>query len=329
MKNFFLLILSIILIFSSCKKTEKQILSGGKIVYNAENYILKKARCANSGDENSVGLNTMNLFFASSSIKMDEDGISGTGIVLALTTFSLSDTLQEGVYNIENFVSEKNILSDSSYFKIITKEDTLTVKISGGYMEIKNDLELKKRFEFHFISENGDSVTGYFAGAVPYNLMFDQPAVAQIMVDAVEYQIQKGDFVRWGKLLTDTLFYYEIYFYSTNLRRTDAGKIKNGFMLILGMHSLTDNYPTNGTYRVSRNFENNTLLWGTKIGNGRWGTYWNLYRNGSSTATSNIFTGEIEFEKSENNFKIRLNLKDQNNNIISGEYDNELNVKEL
>ena len=310
---------------SACKRVEPQAQSGGKIVYNGESYGLKNVRCSNFGDENSVGFNTMNLYFASNSISMNEDNISGTGTVLALATFSLSDTLPEGIYYIENFEGEKNILSEISYLKISTKEDTVTVAISSGYMEVINDSKLSKRFEFHFVAENGDSITGYFAGAVKYNLLYDQPTVAQISVDTVVYQIQKGDFVSWGKLLNDSLCYYEIYFYSTDLRRTDEGKIKSGFALIVGIHSLSSTFPQNGTYQVSRHFEDNTLLWGTKIGNGKWGTYWNLYKNGSSETNANVVLGEISFEKLEDNFKIILNLKDQNQNLIVGEYDYELN----
>ena len=313
----------------ACKKVEKPAQSGGKIIYKAENYGLKNARCSNFGDENFVGLNTMQLFFASSSVNMSEDGISGTGTILALATFSLSDTLAEGIYNVENFTSEKNILQDSSYLKIVTKEDTITIAISGGYMVVKNDLALNKNFEFHFVDAKGDSITGNFAGAVKYNLLYDQPTVAQISVDNVYYQIQKGDFVHWGKMLNNSLFYYEIYLYSSDLRRTDTGKIKSGFVLILGIHSVSDTYPLNGTYQVSKHYENNTLLCGTKISNGRWGTYWNVYKNASSTANSNIISGDISFEKTENNFKIIFNLKDQNNNMITGEYNNEMNILDI
>jgi len=313
----------------ACKNVEKQAISGGKIVYNAQSYGLKNARCSNFGDENDIGLNTVNLFFASNSITMNEDTIYGTGTILSLATFSLSDTLPTGIYNIEDFKNEKNILPENSYLKIITKEDTLTVAISGGYMLVSNDLQLNKRFEFHFVAANGDSITGNFAGAVQYNLLYDQPAVAIISVDNTDYQIQKGDFVRWGELLDKSLFYYEIYFYSADLRRTDAGKIKSGFVLTLGMNSTAPDFPPNGTYNVSRNIEDNTLLWGTKIGDGKWGTYWNLYQNGTSASNSNIFTGDISFEKNENNFKIVLNLKDLNGKMITGEYDNELNIKEL
>ena len=323
------LFLILIVCFSACKKVEKLAQSDGQIIYNAEKYGLKNARCSNYGDENSVGLNTMNVFFASTSITMNEDGISGIGTVLALATFSLSDTLQEGIYYVENFAAEKNILRDSSFLKISNKEDTVTLVISGGYMIVKNDLELNKRFEFHFVTANGDSITGHFGGAVRYNVLYDQPAVAQISVNTVDYQIQKGDFMRWGKLLNDSLFYYEIYFYSSDLRRTDTGKIKNGFAMIIGIHSKSADFPPNGTYQVSRNYENNTLFWGTKIASGKWGTYWNLYKNGSSISNSNVYAGEISFERTGNNFKITLNLKDQNINQITGEYDNELNIKEI
>jgi len=323
-KNILFLIL--IVCFSACKKVEQQAQSGGKIVYNGENYGLKNARCSNFGDENGVSLNTMNLYFASNSITMNEDGISGTGTILALSTFSFSDTLPEGKYYVENSVGEKNIFSDDSYLQIRTKEDTLTVAISGGYVEVKNHLKLGKSFEFHFVCENGDSITGHFAGAVRYNLLFDQPAVAQIRVDTIDYQIQKGDFVRWGKLLDNSLYYYEIYFYSVDLRRTDAGKIKSGFALILGIHSTSVDFPPNGAYQVSRIYENNTLLWGTKIGSGRWGTYWNFYRNASSADTSNILTGDISFERTGNNFKIILNITDEKRNLITGEYNYELRV---
>jgi hypothetical protein len=322
---FFLLIS---LFFPACKKIEKQISSGGKIIYNAENYALKNARCSNFGSESTSGLNAMNLFFAAHSITMNEDAISGTGAILAISTFSLSDTLPDGIYNVEDFVSEKNILKESSFFKIISKDDTLTVKISSGYMLIQNAPLLNKRFEFHFVTENGDSITGDFMGTVIYNSLYDKPAVAQFSVDTIDYQIQKGDFVSWGKLFSDSLFYYEIYFYSTNFRRTDAGKIKSGFVLTLGFNSLSENFPPNGTYAVSRKIENNTLLWGTKIANGRWGSYWNLYKNASVTANFNILSGNITFEKRENNFKIVLNLKDQNNSIL-GEYNNELNIKDF
>ena len=328
MKNI-LFISLIIMCFSACKKVEPQAQSGGKIVYNGENYGLKNVRCSNFGDENGVGLNTMNLYFASNSISMNEDGISGTGTILALATFSFSDTLPEGIYYIENSIGEKNIFLDDSYLQIRTKEDTLTIAISGGYMEVKNDAELNKRFEFHFVAENGDSVTGNFAGAVRYNLLYDQPAVAQIRVDTIDYDIQKGDFMCWGKLLDNSFYYYEIYFYSADLRYTDAGKIKSGFVLIIGMHSTKADFPQNGTYQVSRNYENNTLLWGTKIGQGKWGTYWNLYQNGSSSTNANVLSGEISFEKLEDNFKIILNLKDQNQNLIVGEYDYKLNIREL
>ena len=319
----------IVMCLSACKKVEQPAQSGGKIVYNGENYMLKNARCSNFGDENSVGLNTMNLYFASNSITMNEDGISGTGTVLALATFSLSDTLPEGIYYVENSVGEKNILPDNSYLEIRTKEDTLTVAISGGYMIVKNDLKLNKRFEFHFVAENGDSITGNYAGAVRYNLLFDQSAVAQIRVDTIDYQIQKGDFVRWGKLLDNSLYYYEIYLYSADLRRTDAGKIKNGFVLNIGIHSTSADFPPNGTYNVSKKYEDNTLFWGTKIGDGKWGTYWNLYKNGSSVSNSNVFTGNILFEKTDDKFKIILNLKDQAQNLITGEYNEELRIKNV
>jgi len=334
MKNILFLTL-LIVCFAACNKVIKPAQSGGKIVYNGENYGLKNARCSNFGDENGIGLKTMNLYFASNSINMSEDGISGTGTILALAMFSLSDTLPEGIYYVENYIGENNILTDNSYLTISSKTDTLTLVISGGYMIVKNDLELNKRFEFHFVAENGDSVTGNYAGAVRYNLLYNQPTVAQISVDTVDYQIQKGDFVRWGKLLDNSLYYYEIYFYSTDLRRTDAGKIKSGFVLILGINSTSADFPPNGTYKISKNYENNTLLWGTKIGEGKWGTYWNLYKNGSSSASSNVYAGEILFERTENNssspfqVKIILNLKDQAQNLITGEYNNELNIKEL
>ncbi|MDR1543538.1 MAG: hypothetical protein LBS50_03825 [Prevotellaceae bacterium] len=321
-----LLAISIFAAFFSCKKIEKTAVSGGKIVYKSENLPLKNARCENFGAEQESGLKTLHLFFHSSTITMNEDETKGTGTILALEIISLSDTLQNSVYQISENFEDKTISKENSYLTIISKEDTITISLSDGYFNIENDNELSKKFSFHFISENGDSISGNFRGAVSYNLLYDMPQVAVFQIDTVNYAIQKGNMFRWGKILDKNLFYYEILFYSTNLRRTDAGKIKSGFELVLGMHSLSSDYPQNGVYLVSRTYENNTLLGGEKIGNANWGTLWNFYTNGSASKRSIVVSGDVNFERDGDNFKISLNLKDMENNTITGEYDGELKI---
>ncbi|MDR0830416.1 MAG: hypothetical protein LBN95_09965 [Prevotellaceae bacterium] len=321
---------SVVLIFFSCEKPEKEAVSGGKISYLSENYSLKKARIENYGDDDADGLKTLQLFFVSSNITMDEVKTSGTGTIFALEIRSLSDSLQNSVYQISDNFDDKTIDKENSYLKIITKEDTTNIRLSSGYLLVEDDETLFQKFEFHFIDENGDSISGNFRGKPLYNVLFDQPTVAQISVDITDYQIQKSDFLRWGKFLNNELYYYEICFYSADLRRTDDGKIKSGFVLNIGINSLSSDYPQNGTYQVSKNNEANTLLAQTKIGTATWGTYWNFYTSGSSTPQrGNVVSGSINFERIDDNFKITLNLKDHENNIISGEYDNVLNIRTM
>lgn len=316
---------AVIFCFFSCKKIEKVTVSGGKIVYQGENLPIKNARCENFGTVESAEFKTLRLFFHSPTIKMNEDATSGTGTIFALEIRSLSDTLQNSVYQISENFENKTIAAENSYLKIISKEDTVTVKISNGYLNIENDGELGKKFDFHFISKNGDSISGNFRGTVLYNVLHDMPQVAVFQVDTVEYAIQKGNMIHWGKLLDKSLFYHEFYFYSTNLRRTDAGKIKSGFELVLGIHSLSENYQQNGVYTVVRTYEANTLLNGTKVGTANWGTLWNIYSNGSASKHSIIISGEAAFEHNGENFKIMLNLKDADRNTITGEYNGKLN----
>lgn len=293
--------------------------SGGWFDLGTERYTLASARVGNMGADEK-GLRRMELSAFASTITANGITMSGTGAVLLFNLYSATDSLEDGVYDIEALVAIGSC--DTARLTIYPKSggDTLRYDMSGGFLQVTS-LEWGKQLDWHMMATTGDSLVGRYTGQVFYNKHFDADTVGYLAIDTLKIALQQANVVQWGEFFTDNLYYYEYYFYSTDMRHTDAGKFYSGTMFVLGLHSASADGPTDGVYPVSKEYADQTTYYGNKSGSSFWGTYWSRFANGNSQSRGNIAKDSVTVQRDGSNYKFNFQLRDQLGNVVTGNYD--------
>lgn len=315
-----LLFVAGLLVVACGEPVEKKHQSGGWITVAGERYTLAGSRIGDVAKDDD-DMHTYHLSAYTSGITMNGVTTSGRGAIMTFELFCSGDTLSDGIYNFEEMYGASDVCDSASlivYPKSNT-EDTLLYTVTGGYVQISS-FDWGKQYDWHMLTQSGDSLVGHYVGAVLKNVHYDADTVGYLSVDTAKYALRRANVVSWGELFTEGSFYYEYYFYTTDMRTTDNGKLFSGLMFVLGVQSESADGPKSGTYAVSHDYENNTVLYGHKKGATFWGSYWVRYANGSSISRANVMKDSIEIDRNGNQYNITFHLKDQTGNAIDGTY---------
>ncbi len=318
-----LLFFMVVCLMASCHPTPITTSSGGAFTYLGERYNIKQARFEYMGIAPEHNVPVVLLQLSSSTLTVNESTLSGYGALLNLVLLvDSAHASMQGDFLVSNSWQTMTVLADSSAMIYYTqdKKDTLYTPIGGGYLTIA-PIALGKQFDLHLANLAGDSILGSYHGETYYNSSIDGDSVGYMRIDTLNYALQQGNLYHWGELFAPGIYYYEYYLYSTNMRRTDKGKYSYGCYLVLGVQSNNATLPLNGTYAVSRFYESETLLYGHKSGNMNWGTFWQTYNKGSVSGRATILNDSIELNyQPDGKCLIKIDLKDQMGNKVSGEY---------
>ena len=123
-------------------------------------------------------------------------------------------------------------------------------------------------------------------------------------------------------MFTENSNYFEFTFYSTAARFADAGKIKSGVQFVVGVHDAQEEYPTAGDYSVSMKADDTmSVLYGHKLKNTAWGTYWQMFYNGSSVGKANVVAGSAQIISiDDESLNMTFTFDDQLGNEVVGSY---------
>ncbi len=308
----YFLIFALIVILTSCEK-EREFVSSGSLQYNGQNYTLKTVRNHFYIDSITSEKRT-NIAFCTPKMSFTDGKMNGTGALVMLTIASDSSKLCGNVHEILE-TSYATIISDD-------KTDTTTIALTSGTVKIEKT-EHGLRYEF---TVNNGALNGNYEGEPITFYDIDGEQIGELQIGDSIVPLQRGDLMLWGPIFAENLNYYEFYFYSCNLRYTDKGAIQQGLALIVGLHSDNNDAPTNGTYPIGSNVLNQTALYGHKINNKDWGTYWLDYRSTTAQAKTNVLSENISLTHENNIYNFQFDCIDQHGNKITGNYTGDFRV---
>jgi hypothetical protein len=191
--------------------------------------------------------------------------------------------------------------------------------LTGGEF-ISGQSVIGRTFSFAFATIGGDSITGRYEGPQVTSYDIDGDSVGYMDIDTMHVSLQESKMLAWGNLFSPDLYYYEMELLPTELRYSDDGKFKHGLVLSIGFHSDSAEQPSDGTYPIASTAENNTVFYGHKDKNVAWGTYWQLFVNGTTKSRANVLKDSLTIKWDEDILTLTINLKDQLNNNIKGQY---------
>lgn len=309
-------------LYACGEPTDVKHVSGGWLDIGSERITLSSARVGNMGS-NPEGLRRMELSVCASTISQNGITTTGSGALLFFNIYSPTDSLEDGVYNFEETVDAA--VCDTARLTLYPKSsgDTLCYHVVGGFLQVASQ-EWGKQLDWHMLTDSGDSLVGRYTGRVFYNKHFDADTVGLLVVDTLKMALQRANVVYWGEFFEEGLNYYEYYFYSTDMRHTDVGKIYSGTMFVLGVHSASADGPSDGVYPVSKEYANQTTYHGNKQGSSFWGTYWVRYANGNSQSRGNVSKDSVTISRHGDVYRFDFQLKDQMGNVVSGYYEDEV-----
>ncbi|MDD3405611.1 MAG: hypothetical protein PHH23_05050 [Paludibacteraceae bacterium] len=314
------LILICLLVFTACQKDDPVLKNDGTIVFQGNSYNLTEARLLRQ-------YNHLQLVLYPSTMSITELGISGYGSMLKIDFNCDSTHLKQGTYNVNTSENFYTITAGSSVFITIPESagDTVSIPITGGQCSVAAG-ELGNDYNIAFVTNAGDSINGIFKGKYVYNNDTDGKKVGYVTIGTTNFDLQRGDLIPWYHVFSETLFYYEFYFYSTTIRYTDAGKISRGLMLVIGLHSTNETVPPDGTYPITLMYQESTALFGYKTSTYDWGCYWYNYLTSTASEKAFIRDGEVVLQHIDNRYHFTFNFKDQLGNTIQGDYDSDFNI---
>lgn len=309
------ILLSILVIVYACTPTSASFTSGGSFFYQNGQYAITMVRVEYDGPLESSSVNQLKLIIPQKSITANQSGFSGKGYFLNLMLLSDSTNLKWGEYGVDPTLQTFSILPDSSNMVYYSSGDTTYSKITGGYVNLEKSIH-GDHYRIALITENGDSVTGYYTGERTYNYNVDGDSVGYITInDTTVYALQNGELSYWGNFFNNDIPYFEMYLYSTNLRHKDNGDIYKGFTLTVGLQGDNDSLLANGTYPITNLYKSQTALYGHKINSSQWGSYWQTFYTGSVKNLNNILSDSIIIDDT-----ITIHLKDQMRYQLKGKF---------
>ncbi len=320
-----------LLCFSSCKDKEEIYY----FKYKDQQFEIKAARVLRDRfAEKTNNLQSIKLYFHTKDITFNVEEERGQGAVLKLELSLDSSDIKAGHYDVSdekiNFAiapgarDEEGKIS-GSYFKQMyaskIKKDTSVVLVRSGSLEISTaNAEHKNDFFVRLTTEHGDSISGHFNGAHAFVNNVDGVKVGEICIGDSVFALQRGDMMLWGDIFTEGINYYELFFYSTDMRASEVGKFQKGLVLVLGLSSTEAEIPADGTYPLSRSIADHTAWTGRKNDNIDWGCYWYNYVTSSIVEKSFINKNSISLQKNGDKFDVTFECIDQLGDTISGYY---------
>lgn len=288
----------------ACKQ-EKAFVDGGSLQFDGAAYTLKTARQHVYLDSTS-GEQRIDLAFCTPKMTFTDGRMSGTGALAIITVACDTARLRHGEYGILP-ESRITVVSDD-------KTDTATTAIGTGTLAVENT-EHGQRYTF-----KTDALEGSYEGRHTYFYDIDGAQIGTLLVGDSVVPLQRGDMMLWGPIFAESANYHEFFFYSCNLRYSDAGAIKQGTVFVVGLHATNPDMLEDGNYPVSRENKANTALYGHK-NNGDWGTYRIDYRSVSAHTKTNILTGDIALKRNGDSYIFDFDCTDQQKTKITGHYD--------
>ena len=315
-----LIILTLTILLASCT-TKEPVASYGSFTLDGTTYSFTSLRVDHVGYEHGDSSRfILRLTAYPGTFKCDTVKYSGYGTLLRLFLVATSYDLPVG--------SRSTALSaDSlSYAITITSEgDTTmltpildaTVAVSAA----ENDFQT---YTLSLTTAAGTS-SGSYTGKHTLNCIVDKPACGWIAFDTINANLAAATLYSWGELLSPGTNYYEIIAYSTDARFNDNGKLRSGLQFSLGIMSATDSYPADGTYVVSTDYSPGSVIYGHKIGNANWGTYWAVFSSSSAIGKANILSGTLTTFALQNYASFTFDFTDQLGNTVQASYSGPLN----
>lgn len=311
----------------ACETTTSTFKNNGSFTYNEVSSSLNKARLHRYVDSVSDGIH-LQLALCSPNMTMTNGVLGGYGSLLMMTIQTDSTALSSGTYTVSDADVAETVHSSESYLLTISedKKDTVIQYITSGSLDVSTT-EQGQKYLFNF-NINGP-LNGFYEGTYTYFNDVDGEQVGTLFLGDLEVPLQRGDLMLWGSIFEPDLNYFEYYFYSTDLRYTDAGAISKGFMFVIGLQSAGEQAPIDGLYPVSRKNENQTALYGHKSGSINWGTYWINYITASATERAFVLKDSIFVSSSNAVYAFEFHCTDQLSNKITGSYNSDFNVIDI
>lgn len=310
-------LMALLLLFCGCKKEEVAV-DGGSFSFRGGKYPLAALRIEHIGYAPSVSEPdscVISVMAYPATFKKSESSSSGYGAVLNLLFSAPDFRLSDGEYPL--MPQWRDSLNSCLTIYPADKSDTLVYSVNSGMM-VKTDEEYK----FALTTDDGDEITGEYSGDVTYNFSVDKPECGILSFDTISCYLAEPVVYDWDNLFSSETSYREFVFYSTDSRFTDGGKIRNGVQFVLGFNLDNEKNMPVGEYAVTNDFSRpNTLAYGHKVSNTAWGSYWQVFRNGSAAGKANILSESLTIDKyDEKNISLTFTFTDQLNNTVTGEY---------
>lgn len=323
----FLFILT--LSFVACKKDK---VGANYIKFREKSYAIESARALRKSYDSTKKLYGFDLFLNGKQIVFNMDDVSGMGAYLKLDVNVDSAALRKGTYSSDEQEKTFSIIPGrtdeegkivGSFFKFIplskTDLDTIFTYVKSGYVTICQDGE-DWRYDVR-LSDGKDSITGTYKGGYFLQNNIDGAKVGEVFIGDSTYSLQRGDIMLWGNIFSKTLNYYELFFYSTDMRYSEKGKFQKGLVFVVGLHSTGNEFPSDGTYNLSRDYQNFTALAGKKDNSIDWGTYWYDYSSVSVFKKAFVLkNSSVTIQREGEKMLVTFNCTDQLGNPITGEY---------
>ena len=313
-----IIVLLLSLFLCSCEK-ERVVVQGGSFSWGESKYSIKKVKVEHVGYDDDGYL--LRFLAYPATYTVSETTSSGYGVVLDARFLSATKDFEVG--------GEYQLVSDSSQLIVypeVPKDtairvDTLYYQLVDGELSV-DTADGYRTFSFSLITADGDSVVGSYIGYYTYNYILDQKGYGELAFDTISCQLAIPVITNWGHLFTENTNYFEFTFYSTDSRFVDAGKIKSGVQFVVGVHNVQEEYPTAGDYLVSMKADDvMSVFYGHKLNNTAWGTYWQMFYNGSSVGKANIVAGNTQIISiDEESLNMTFTFEDQLGNEVVGSY---------
>ncbi|MFI3297123.1 MAG: hypothetical protein R3Y59_05800 [bacterium] len=311
-------LLTLLFALLSCDTTESDEVSSGTFSFQEKNYPIKSLRVEQQGL--SDGEYTLRMTCYPATYSISESSTSGYGTVIdAYFRTPDEDFVDLSAYSLSSVVNDTVF---SQLIQYPNSGDTTYFDIASGMLYV-DSTETYLEYTIEFITIDGDSIIGSFIGDHTYNYSVDQPSYGNLAFDTLSYELARPILWQWDTLLSTSVFYQELVFYASDARFSDAGKIKTGTQFVLGFNTLIDETLSAGTYPVTTILSDApALLYGNKINDVSWGSFWQIYSSYSAIAKANITSGEVTINDITTDYiNLSFQLTDQLNNSVEGEYD--------
>ncbi len=307
------------LFLCSCEK-EKVVAQGGSFRFQDSGYAIKRVKVEHvdyAGDDY-----VLRFLAYPATYTLSETSTSGYGAVIDAYFASSTKDFEVG--------EMYQLISDSSRLVIYpeipkgdtTYHDTIYYHIASGELRV-DTADGYRTFKFDMLTADGDSIVGSYLGEYTYNYTLNQRGYGELAFDTIACQLAMPVMMNWGHLFSENSNYFEFSFYSTAARFSDAGKIKSGVQFVVGVHDMQEEHPIAGDYLVSVKADDTpSIYYGHKLKNTAWGTYWQMFYNGSAVGKANVVEGSAKIISiDEKSLNMSFTFIDQLGDEVVGYYE--------